>query len=95
MYRAFAPFFMGDKGDRRVTGCNTLEKGHFALLYRLLTVTFSREFRGVVARRQALAASCSNVPTPCVVITDPTPNPSPTREGSITACHPSVTLVTL
>ncbi len=71
MYRTFAPFFMGDKGDRRVTGCNTIEKGHFALLYRLLTVKFSREFRGVVARRQALSASCSHVPTPCFLLLPP------------------------
>ena len=26
MYRAFAPFLEGDRGDRRVTGCTSLER---------------------------------------------------------------------
>ncbi len=65
MYRAFAPFSEGVRGDRRVTGCNTQEKGHLTLLYRLLTVKFSREFKSVAARAFALAASCSHDPAPC------------------------------
>jgi len=44
MYRAFAPFFMGVRGDRRVTAIVK------TVLY---AIEFSKEFNGISTRRDA------------------------------------------
>jgi hypothetical protein len=36
MYRAFAPFWEGDKGDRRVTGCTTFNNNLMITIHRIV-----------------------------------------------------------
>ena len=48
MYRASAPFFQGDKGDRRVTGWLKSFRMTFPpIVYYRKTLKFSREFEGL------------------------------------------------
>ena len=48
MYRASAPFFEGDKGDRRVTGwLKSLRITLPPILYYRKMLKFSREFEGL------------------------------------------------
>ena len=68
MYRAFAPFSEGVRGDRRVTGCNTIERQphgivvpHVAVPKDAISREFSREFIRQVPPLTSVTASNAQI----------------------------------